>query len=150
MANIKWDDIKHSFNSWEELSNSGLTFDNLNKDTFELTKTIYENDLKIPDKFKKRLEELCKESIDTYNKYSSNKITLKKELSIYELISLILAIIQLLMSLNSALSLQNKAENSININVNISTSENTDCTDDLVDQINNIEFQLENLIKEFK
>ena len=123
MANITWSNIKDDFNSWDELKNSNITWNDFNKETVEIYKAIQEKKLIVPEKFKTRIDNLCRETINTYNKYSDKKYVEqeKQKLSLYEKISIIFLVLSSISDF--AFNLINvvephKEETNINITIN--------------------------------
>ncbi len=114
MNKITWNDLKY-FNSWDNLYNSKLTWQDLNKDCSELLNLIIDNNLPIPPKFLDRIEEIYNLSILAYDKHSPDKGHIKEDKTIIDKIKTIGIVITILAEIinisNSTLELIDKIKN---------------------------------------
>jgi|GEM_PF-5739467 len=97
MTKLTWNDLKNL--TWGELSQSGLKWEDLDKDLLDFAICIEKNNYNLPDKFIKKIDLLVAELIDTYDNISDDKYHPKEQMSLKDKINLICTILTLISNL---------------------------------------------------
>lgn len=109
MAKLTWNDLKYL--TWDELSQSGLKWEDLDRDLLDFAICIKKNNYNLPDKFIKKIDLLVAELIDIYDNVSDDKYHPKEQMSLKDKINLIctiLTLISTLLGINSNSDMTNR------------------------------------------